>query len=202
MKASSAPVPNFFRHAMTGDWAEKDERFVKLPEDDARVFEVYVNLVYTGKITTQHHTSGEESTTVALEAEYESLSQLYVLCEKLQDTAAKNSIIQAIVAVAGDTTNAGGWVVPSTLAINTIYAGTLNGSSARRLLVDLYSATAEKHFARVSDKLPRDFLVDVAVCWCGQLRRSHKANKAQKARMSQGAGYLEEIEVHDTQTRV
>jgi hypothetical protein len=35
----------FFRRAMNGNWAEREERLVNMPEDDPKIFATYINLV-------------------------------------------------------------------------------------------------------------------------------------------------------------
>jgi len=119
-----APRSEFFERAFNGNWKEAESRLVNLPEDDATIFSLYVQLLYTGKILTQDD-----------DGEFNKLCQLYVLCEKLQDTDAKNEILQAMLA-----TIRGGmpsWA-PGLLALKTIYRGTPDNSPARRLLLDIF----------------------------------------------------------------
>ena len=40
----------FFRAALNGKWKEGEENAVALPEDDPKIFSMYLELVYTGKI--------------------------------------------------------------------------------------------------------------------------------------------------------
>lgn len=40
----------FFKAALSGTWAEAKERIVRLPEDNAATFHVYVHFLYTNEI--------------------------------------------------------------------------------------------------------------------------------------------------------
>ncbi|KAF2868938.1 hypothetical protein BDV95DRAFT_577969 [Massariosphaeria phaeospora] len=77
----------FFRKAMNGTWKESEEKYVELPEDEPDIFRLYVELLYSARLTTK-----------TLAYEVISLCKLYVLAEKLQDSLSKNLIIDALVA--------------------------------------------------------------------------------------------------------
>jgi hypothetical protein len=149
----------FFRRAMSGDWKEREEREIKLPEDDPQVFATYVNLAYTNKITTIE--SGALDAAQKFAKECNALCKLYVFSEKLCDTQAKNSTVHALVALSGDTVSYGKTFNPDTGAISVLYAGTLSTSPARQLVSDWWTDTNVDYIQTHSDKLPRDFLVDV-----------------------------------------
>jgi hypothetical protein len=84
----------FFRRAMNGNWAESEERVVKLPDDDPEIFAAYINLVYTNNVATNE--TKEPKTTDQLSDEHIVLAKLYVLSEKLCDKAAKNAAINIV----------------------------------------------------------------------------------------------------------
>lgn len=91
----------FFRRCMTGPWAERDLRLIKLPSDDPKTFSTYVNLVYTNLVAT--NASTDKKTTAAIADEVHELVKLYVLAEKLCNKAAKNATIGALLATLKET---------------------------------------------------------------------------------------------------
>jgi hypothetical protein len=165
----------FFYCAMNGDWVEKDERLVKLPEDDPEIFGIYANLVYTGKIAIRSsETAKGQVAKHALQAEHTTLCILYVLAEKLQDTLAKDAIVTSIRAICKESLTHeiedfenqddyhGGWFVLTASAVSIIYEGTVRGSPARRLMVDML-ISEPICFKRIAADLPHEALVDVAI---------------------------------------
>jgi hypothetical protein len=52
-QATMCKRSEFFNRALNGNWSEKKDRLVKLPEDDTKIFSLYVNLIYTGEIPGQ-----------------------------------------------------------------------------------------------------------------------------------------------------
>ena len=90
------------------------------------------------------------------------LSNLYVLCEKLQDVIAKNVIVDAFMDVIRHKCETC-WHYPNSTDVNIIYDGTMETSPLRQLLVDVYVKYAinENHFDY--DQLPKRFIYDVMV---------------------------------------
>jgi hypothetical protein len=78
----------FFERAMGKSWKEAKEKLVRLPEDDPRIFALYEQIVYTGRIPifddeVERVSSGAYNDPECDEeelcmSEYESLCQLYV----------------------------------------------------------------------------------------------------------------------------
>jgi hypothetical protein len=121
----------FFRRALGGNWAEREDRLVRFPEDCPKVFGIYVNFVYTNEISAATELpAGEYAKVIQLDNEYLALSKLYVLCEKLQDTRAKNAITRAFIANSAKKDEQGIWYVPSPSMVNILYDGTSCGSPA------------------------------------------------------------------------
>jgi hypothetical protein len=146
---------------MNGNWAERDERLVKLPEDDPEIFAIYINLVYTNTVATRR--AEDPKTRDALPAELIRLSHLYVLSEKLCDTAAKNATIEATLASAEEKDTDGKTAIHGWRSIRTMYEGTPKGSPGRRLIVDLWtnSSFQTDYLEENEVHLPRDFFFDV-----------------------------------------
>ncbi|KAH7085250.1 hypothetical protein BKA63DRAFT_13643 [Paraphoma chrysanthemicola] len=151
----------FFQRAMNGPWAERDERIIKLPEDDPEVFAIYVNFVYTNTVATGPLERPIHRATAR--TEYMLLSKLYVLCEKLCDIAAKNAVLQAIRAVSSEVTDSGEMYIANLSAVQIIYAGTPKGSLGRRLMADMWTGMVVEHLVKCGDEMPREFLLDMVV---------------------------------------
>jgi hypothetical protein len=86
---------------MSGNWAEREERLIKLPEDEPKVFEIYLNIVYTQLVPTATNVSATNVSTTKgdISDEYLSLTKVYVLGEKLQDKGVQNVAVDAILSL-------------------------------------------------------------------------------------------------------
>ncbi|KAF2679136.1 hypothetical protein K458DRAFT_315059, partial [Lentithecium fluviatile CBS 122367] len=120
----------FFGRAMNGNWQEKEEHLVRLPQDKAEIFDYYTHLVNT-------RDRARPQTKASLRNEYTLLCHVYVLSEKLLDVKAKNATVKAILKVANESPTDGNWVVPPSHAVRVIYERTPPTSPARVLMVDL-----------------------------------------------------------------
>ncbi|KAH7094899.1 hypothetical protein FB567DRAFT_600599 [Paraphoma chrysanthemicola] len=168
----------FFRRAMNGNWAERDERLIELPEDDPEVFSMYVNFVYTNNIAT-----GPNENPVSVEwcdEEYMLLSELFVLCEKLCDIGGKNAVIRAILAVSHEVTDKHCCFNPFEAAITIMYSGTPKSSLGRKLMADMWTCKSVDYLSRHGDELPKDFLLDLAIARHNNCSHPHK-NAAEHA---------------------
>ncbi|KAL6709520.1 hypothetical protein ACN47E_001455 [Coniothyrium glycines] len=151
----------FFRRAMNGNWIEKDERIIKMPEDDAITFSNYVNLIYMGRLPTMPLEERHTSLTIA--AEFKALAELYVLAERLCDHVTKNTVVDLFMAVLEQKTLDQQTYAPPIKAITTLYAGTSRGSLGRRLLADMWTAIPPEFRLEHQGELPQDFIVDVLI---------------------------------------
>ncbi|KAH7085653.1 hypothetical protein BKA63DRAFT_574954 [Paraphoma chrysanthemicola] len=98
----------FFANAMRRGWKEAEEKIVKLSDDEHKVFELYVSLIYIGTVRAfdeQRRRIAPEDPGQAscdhpevCKSEYESLVELYVVAEKLQDIQARNATVNALIA--------------------------------------------------------------------------------------------------------
>ncbi|KAI4921960.1 hypothetical protein J4E90_000388 [Alternaria incomplexa] len=160
----------FFKRALNGNWAESEGRIVRFPEDNPEIFGIYMNLVYTGLVLTDTLESPKTVTTIC--DEFDVLGNLYVLCEKLQDRAAKNSAVESLLEVSmGKYENK--YTCPRTDTIVLVYRGTCAGSLGRRLMVDLWRKISVDFLIKCSDELPKEFLADLAISMKTQLE-GHK----------------------------
>ncbi|KAF2241953.1 hypothetical protein BU26DRAFT_391005, partial [Trematosphaeria pertusa] len=156
----------FFSKALNGNWKEAEEKVVKLPEDDVEIFELYVQLLYTGLLPEKEKEVSEEEKPIDyhLVSEYKQLCKLYVFCDKVQDVFSKNKIVDAIIEATEEKQKDGLERYPSSTCISLIYDGTTRSSAMRRLLVDFYIEQGWSKWLGEKDAevLPKDFLFDVA----------------------------------------
>jgi hypothetical protein len=165
----------FFRRALNGNWKEAETRIVKLPDEAPDIFGLYLNLVYTGHVHTAHKSQedlmalDEDEFVGIICKEYWKLVKVYVLAESLQDVAARNAVVIAMLDLARVRYSDGVGVVPSSGAASFGYAGTPESSPLRRLLVDLICGRplqdiivdlhgGDQHGGRLN----KEFVVDLA----------------------------------------
>ncbi|KAF2679134.1 hypothetical protein K458DRAFT_408387 [Lentithecium fluviatile CBS 122367] len=160
----------FFKRATNGQWQESNERTVYLSGDKPSIFELYLNLVYTGNLATEDYS--ENNVPVH---EYAALAKVYVLAEKLQDTKAKDFVLEAILLTFRATVY---FILqrPPIEAIRIIYEGTPDTSLARKLMVDLYTEHGEQDWLEGESDIPHEFLYDITMRLF--LQRTHQTIKS------------------------
>lgn len=131
-----------------------------LPEYNSWTFQLYVVLTYTGSLATRD-----------LPEEWQSLVNLYILADRLEDKWAKNRVVDAMhsfvrehIPRAVGLTDEGSQTKDhiSVASLVSLYAGTPTGSPARRLVVELFADNGtEGWLVRAGALLPREFLFDV-----------------------------------------
>lgn len=131
-----------------------------LPEYDPSTFQLYVVLTYTGLLATKD-----------LPEEWQSLVDVYILAERLEDKWAKNRVVDAMhsfvrehIPRAVGLTNEGSQTKDhiSVASLVSLYAGTPTGSPARKLVVELFADNGSMGWlVRAGVLLPREFLFDV-----------------------------------------
>jgi hypothetical protein len=159
----------FFRRAMNGNWKEAETRIVTLPDDDHRIFDLYMNLVYTGQFITMRKSQEEllslddDDWITFIDEEYDDIFCLYILAEKLQDTATKNTVIAAVMNLTQLKSKDGSWTIPSFPTANKVYISTLKGSPGRRLLVDMLATGSLSDTIRLitCQELHPELLIDL-----------------------------------------
>lgn len=144
----------FFRSAVK-DGRTKPEQLIELPGDESRVFRLYVILTYSGAVATKS----------SKQVEWWDLTRLYILAEKLQDTWAKNRVIDAMYSYLKSFSP----YPPDPASMNALYAGTPDNSPARKLLVEWYASGGSQDLilkakgSAKKDLLPIDFVFDLAL---------------------------------------
>jgi hypothetical protein len=174
---------DFFARALNGKWKEDDDNVVKLTEDEPEIFGLYIQLLYSGKLPLQDTPSTKDGGKVntnresaekakdydgdSINEEFRKLCQVYVLSDKLQDTTAKNAIIDAYIESTNQHLKGG---LPSLEEIKIVYSGTLPSSAMRRLIVDLYVTYGNSSDIDKRDRnvLAEDFLFELVVGMLGR----------------------------------
>ncbi|KAF2657829.1 hypothetical protein K491DRAFT_776895 [Lophiostoma macrostomum CBS 122681] len=150
----------FFHNALNGEWIESTERAVKSPDDAPAVFEHYLQLLYAGSIPI-----------LGQDRQFDDLTKVYVLAEKLMDIRSKNKIVSAMLARSKVN-------FPFMSAVAALYSGTPESSPARRLYVDVCASSGNltaDAFGISAKTLPHEFHIDLGRVMLSQ-RHLFKSN--------------------------
>lgn len=151
---------------MSGTWAESREGIVRLPEDSAATFHVYVHFLYTNEIAIL---ADSDPKIPVRDTDNLRLARLYVLAENLQDVETKDQVLQAIiVAFHPATGNIFIPKLPTRAFVQIIYEGTPTGSLAHKLMVSMYARRAKGHWLKLEkasnrERWPEDFIHELLV---------------------------------------
>ncbi|KAJ4313386.1 hypothetical protein N0V94_006970 [Neodidymelliopsis sp. IMI 364377] len=151
----------FFKKALFGEWKEAHDRMVKLPDNDAGVFALYMHFVHTNELAVGTNRVPQDA-----DVGYEqfALMQIYVLAEQLQDIKTKNAVLKAILHGTNKKREHDGCrYYPGEEAINILYKGTPPGSPARKLLVDMYVSYDVPEWKPTDAEWHGEFIREIAV---------------------------------------
>jgi hypothetical protein len=179
-KALVVERSKFFANALNGSWKESDDGIVLLPEDDPEIFELYLQVLYTGTVPIKEHVSAysdneektkkdpeilEKEVEQAVSREMEKVCKLYVLNEKLQDIESQNLLVSTMVALTSEKRASNLYHYPGQDIVTSIYKGTMPGNPMRKLLVDLYVFHGVEQWLKGhdSDRFHNDFLYDLSI---------------------------------------
>ena len=161
----------FFENALSHNWKESEDNVIRLPEDEPEIFDLYVQVLFTGKIpvgevmsideSEKDEANSEDEAVKQASLEYIRLGKLYVFAEKLQDVTTKNLTVTAFVE-ALSLRRLGMRHFPNSDVITLIYNGTPKPCPIRELLVDIYAIYAVPSWwgKDVAEDYPKDFLFD------------------------------------------
>lgn len=176
---------DYFRAACKGEFLEARSGKVKLPEDRAEIFDLFVQWVYSQNL-------GQVLAEVAL-SPWTTLIELYVLADKLQVSTLKNAIVDRMLCKAHVALRKarGRDKFPSNADITLAYENTPPTSPLPKFLSELFAL--RRDFAIEKDEVPKDYLYDLALGlrlrWNGsnglptlmkELCRYHDHDSAQK----------------------
>jgi hypothetical protein len=148
----------FFRRALNGAWNESTTRVINMPEDNPEDVGLYIQFIYTHKIPQEdgpdHVVDFKNDAWV--QAVFWSLTKIYCLADQLQDTATRNSMVRRYCKLLNKSRR-----LPHADVVNYVYGSTPGRSPLRRILVDSWCEVPTEDFNRMSDELPREFLVQL-----------------------------------------
>jgi len=152
---------SFMKAALSGEWEEARSGIVKLPDEKPEVFSTYTQWLYQGVVATQ-----DREVPIDDDEEYLELAQAYILGDRLQDADFQDAVLDCIVAKSDEKVLGGSRVFPRIDVVHHIYENTAEGSSARKVMVDLYCWNARGNGTwlgpECKDAAPHDFLYDLA----------------------------------------
>lgn len=156
---------SFFKAAFTSPWKENTERKMKLADDDAATFELFVQWLYTQ----QYEITTEKKQGIARMLEP---VRLYVLAEKYDIVKLKNKICRKLYE--GRTVHGFG---PCKNTVECAYDNLPQSSPMRRMLVDWYTWHVTCRWFEYEENqkwLPRvpEFAADLAVALSKKSRSS------------------------------
>jgi hypothetical protein len=114
----------FFQAAMSRDWKEALEKRVMLPETEVRVFEGYLQWLYTGDIAVAHGSFHEEV-------------EFYILGDFLHDIKFRNTVLESLIARCHEET-----LVPSAPLVQFAWDNTPSDSLLRQTILELWSTVS------------------------------------------------------------
>lgn len=155
---------------------------MKLPEVSADIFHTYVRYLYSGSIACKNKDINKD---------YDTLTGLYALGERLLDNSLRDNVLVAIMATWKEDQskrdpNKSGCLFPGALHINQIYNTTTEGSPARRLLVDTYVLRARSTWSSLNAgaNMCHEFVLDLTKALLDMREVSASARKPLIARLS------------------
>jgi hypothetical protein len=151
----------FFENALSHEWTESQSRIVNLPTMRAEDFHLYVQCIYTGRLYARP--SDRKTPFEANHAEFKRLANAYVLGDYLQDTAFRDTIIDAILECAVE----GPLSIMYSGCASTLYLETQEGCPLRKLLIDITVWLQRKDVLEILEETgvpqPVDFLRGVII---------------------------------------
>jgi hypothetical protein len=142
----------YFKAALNGGFAEARSGVIKLEIEEPAVFESFVKWLYTQKARRDAITSAN------YDEYFQSIVKLWIFADRREVPLLMNEMIdflhQSMVAV---------WVLPGR-PITEIYDNNTEGSTLRRMVVDMYASIAgdrlTKNMSERSEDFTKPFLID------------------------------------------
>ncbi|KAL4867076.1 hypothetical protein BDV12DRAFT_198556 [Aspergillus spectabilis] len=149
----------FFDKALSGLWKEANRRTIELPDDDPRIFGLFVSWLYFLTIPTNIDDDDEKKSLKWIE-----LAKVYVLGDRLLCPHFKNAAVDAIVEKSSLEASQDGDPCPDGVAIWYIYRHSIKDALIRKLMVDLCVCFGTPELLDWNDKsfIPHSFVVDLA----------------------------------------
>lgn len=152
---------DYFRAACTGEFLEAKSGRVRLPEDHAELFDLFVQWVYSQNL--------EQVLAQATRPLWTTLVELYILADKLRALTLKNTIMDRMLCKAHGALrySRGREEFPSNADISLAYDNTPPPTSPMtKFFAELFSlkrAFISEEFTIEKDEVPKDYLYDLAL---------------------------------------
>lgn len=149
----------FFKAACTGQFLEAESQKVKLPDDRAELFDLFVQWLYS-----QNLKQIFEDVTLPI---WRTLIELHILADKLQVLKLKNTILDQMLCKADEALGRGPARMPAregfptNVDISLAYENTPVTSPMRKFLAELFALLRD--FSVEKDEVPKDYLYDLAM---------------------------------------
>ncbi|KAK4692921.1 hypothetical protein P7C71_g4374, partial [Lecanoromycetidae sp. Uapishka_2] len=181
---------SFFNTAFHSHFKEGAEKEMTLPEDDAELFDVFVQWLYH-----QHYEipASDLGRGYLLQT-----MRLYILADKYQITKFKTNIVDTLV-IRSKTDK----TPPSFIAAHHIYANTPAKSGMRRMIADWYACMSSASWWQQDTtqewlRKHSDLAVDLIVSWSKHKRLSKKDFPPKD--MVDGSGYYDDYDDSSTKS--
>ena len=143
----------FFKAKIKPEWLLENES-IKLPHHEYNVFDIYVVWLYNGGDPTMPDMNREGGEKRSQISTFQVLAEAYVLGEILIDYTFKNAIMDTWLKMLKGTQGDTFYEACPEMA-RVIYDGTLDGSPARKFIVDVLRCTVDgPQLTELLDKLP------------------------------------------------
>lgn len=124
---------DFLAAALHKGWKEAEDKVIKLPEDNAGLFNIFVRFVHTGRVYCAEEGDVSEKNGVSRDQEWSRLTKSWLLGDKLGSTSFKDAIIDALIEKILTVRFTPTWLHATVY----MYLGTASNSGLRRLGVDV-----------------------------------------------------------------
>lgn len=144
-----------------------DNKTIRLPHVNPRLFNSYVQWLYTGNVIVLD--SNEISEDIGGNTQYYQLTQLWFIAEELKDTGLRNTVIDAMMELHRESGQ------PITLSsIKLAYRKGCTGATLRNYIVDCHVAYLTMESLReMQKKIPFDFAFDLL---CAKIKARDAGN--------------------------
>lgn len=124
----AAQHSEFVSAALRNNWKERKKRVIKLPEEDANLFAIFADFIYSGCVRSMRDDDKRNETK---DSEWRRLGRCWILADKLMSDSLKDAVVDTIAEKIGRENMA-----PIGMHTN-IYPIAVGSSGIKRLLVDI-----------------------------------------------------------------
>lgn len=133
----------FFSASLSPDWQVGAEGRVSLRDDSQATVNLYLQHLYTRKISTDWTADSEDIPENFVLPEHMALAHAYVFGEKIGDIPLKDAVVDAFFKMINKRIQ-GRRIMPKREVVDVIFRGTTSCSPLRKLMVDIHLLSAAK----------------------------------------------------------